>query len=196
MDKHEGGVASNVYETRFSSEDVKLIAGINEVTLQNWLARGYLNLEQQNPGRGKPRQYTAYEVARIRFIKKLVDLAFPLAPAFKITAALKRLWEAAPGGHEAYACEANLASWLFVAPADVWKMQRRTTRFPLDHSAVQAAGYVAIWAVERVGSPNRASIQDAINFFADAAIIVVNMGVLLQQTLLLLEQRLAARIDG
>jgi hypothetical protein len=117
-----------------------------------------------------------------------VDLAFPLAPAFKITAALKRLWEAAPGGHEAYAGESNLASWLFVAPVDVWKMQRRTTRFPLDHSAVQAAGYVAIWAVERVGSPNRASIQDAINFFEDAAIIVVNMGILLQQTLLLLEQ--------
>ncbi len=196
MDNHHSEVVeSNVYEARFSSEEVMAVAGINDSTLQNWLARGQLNLEQQNPGRGKPRQYTVYEVARIRFIKKLVDLAFPLTPAFKITAALKRLWQAVPGGHEAYADEVNLASWLFVAQAEAWDMRRRTVRFPLDHSPVRADGYVAIWAMEHVGSPNR-GMRDAINFFGDAAVIVVNMGTLLKQTLSLLEQHLVARHDG
>lgn len=180
----------SVYKERFSSEEVIVVAGINDSTLQNWLARGQLNLEQQNPGRGKPRQYSVYEVARIRFMKKLVDLALPLAPAFKITAALQRLWEDVPGGHEAYGDEVNLASWLFVAPVDAWDVRRRTVHFPLDHSKVQADGYMAIWAVEVVGSPNRGSIRDAINFFADAAVIVVNMGTLLKQTLSHLEQRL------
>jgi hypothetical protein len=197
MDNHHSEVVEpNVYEARFSSEEVMAVAGINDSTLQNWLARGRLNLKQQNPGRGKPRQYTVYEVARIRFMKKLVDLAFPLTPAFKITAALKRLWEEVPGGHEAYADEASLASWLFVAQADAWDMRRRTLHFPLDHTTVRADGYIAIWAVEHAGSPNLGSMRDAINFFADAAVIVVNMGTLLKQTLSLLEQRLVARHDG
>src|SRR5260370_42192096 len=114
MDNHHSEVVeSNVYEARFSSEEVMAVAGINDSTLQNWLARGQLNLEQQNPGRGKPRRYTVYEVARIRFIKKLVDLAFPLTPAFKITAALKRLWQAGSCGHEEYADESVLAKLLF-----------------------------------------------------------------------------------
>src|SRR5260370_40786268 len=117
---HSEVVESNVYEARCSSEEAMAVAGINDSTLQNWLARGQLNLEQQNPGRGKPRQYTVYEVARIRFIKKLVDLAFPLTPAFKITAALKRLWQAGPGRHERYADEVTLARWLFWGQAESW----------------------------------------------------------------------------
>ena len=194
MDNQEPRVAT-VYEARFNSEDVMAIAGISDMTLQNWLARGRLNLKQQNPGRGKPRQYTVYEVARIRFIKKLVDLAFPLSPAFKITAALERLWEATPGGHETYALEPNLVSWLLVIEAEVWKNRRRAARFPLNHSAVPADGYIAIWAAEIIGSPSGGSIRDAINFFVDSAVIVVNMGVLLHQTVLLLERCLAER-DG
>jgi DNA-binding transcriptional MerR regulator len=194
MDNQQQKVAT-VYEARFNSEEVMAVAGISDMTLQNWLARGRLNLKQQNPGRGKPRQYTVYEVARIRFIKKLVDLAFPLAPAFKITAALERLWEATPGGHEAYAHEPNLASWLLVVEAQVWNTRRRSARFPLSHSAVPADGYFAIWATEIIGSPRGASIRDAVNFFVDSAVIVVNMGVLLHQTVLLLERCLAER-DG
>jgi hypothetical protein len=194
MDNQQPKVAT-VYQARFSSEEVMVVSGISDMTLQNWLARGRLNLKQQNPGRGKPRQYTLYEVARIRFIKKLVDLAFPLAPAFKITAALERLWEATPGGHEGYALEPNLANWLLVVEAEVWNKRRRTARFPLDHSAVQADGYTAIWAAEIIGSPSGGSIRDAIDFFVDSAVIVVNMGVLLHQTVLLLERCLAER-DG
>jgi hypothetical protein len=132
----------------------------------------------------------------MRFMKKLVDLAFPLAPAFKITAELKRLWEKVPGGQEAYGDEVNLASWLFVAQADAWDLRQRTVRFPLHHSRVRADGYIAIWAVEQVGSPNCGSMRDAIHFFADAAVIVVNMGALLKQTVSLLEQRLMARLKG
>jgi hypothetical protein len=182
MDNQEEDLAKSVYGARFNSEDVKVVAGINEATLQNWLARGQLNLEQQNPGRGKARQYTAYEVARIRFVKRLVDLGFPLVPAFKITAALKKLWEATPGGHEAYGRESNLASWLLIAEAGVWTAHRRSSRFPLDHSPVQADDFVAIWAVEMTGSTSHRTIRDAINFFGDAAVVVVNMGVLLEQT--------------
>jgi hypothetical protein len=39
-------------------------------------------------------------------------------------------------------------------------------------------------------------MRDAINFFTDAAVIVVNMGALLKQTPSLLEQRLLASLDG
>jgi hypothetical protein len=60
---------------------------------------------------------------------------------------------------------------------------------------VPADGYIAIWAAEIIGSPSGGSIRDAINFFVDSAVIVVNMGVLLHQTVLLLERCLAER-DG
>lgn len=195
MDNQKPKVARTIYEARFKSEEVMAVAGISNMTLQNWLARGDLNLKQQNPGRGKPRQYTVYEVARICLVKKLVDLAFPLAPAFKITAALKRSWEDTPGGHEAYARERNLASWLLLVEAGAWDTRRRTARFPLHHSAVRADGYVAIWAAEIIGSSQGGSIRDAINFFVDAAVIVMNMAVFLQQTVSLLEDRLVER-DG
>jgi hypothetical protein len=83
-----------------------------------------------------------------------------------------------------------------VVQAKVWDMRPRTVRFPLDHTTVRADGYVAIWAVAHVGSPNPGSMRDAINFFTDAAVIVVNMGALLKQTPSLLEQRLLASLDG
>jgi DNA-binding transcriptional MerR regulator len=193
MDNHPTA-APSCYSAHFSSDDVLEVVGINDATLQNWLARGRLNLERQNPGRGKPRQYTVYEVARIHFIKKLVDLGFPLAPAFKITAALKKLWEAVPGGHEEYAREPNLESWLLVVPAEAWKTHVDTTR-RLSRSVVQAEGYIALWAVEIIGSSRTGGIRDAINHFADTALIIVNMGVLLHQTVSRLEQRLDQR-DG
>jgi hypothetical protein len=194
MDKHNSQVALSASDKLFNSEDVKAVAGINEVTLQNWLARGRLKLAQQNPGRGKPRQYTAYEVARIRFLKRFADLGLPLKPAFKITAALKKLWEATPGGHESYGRERNKVSWVLIAHSELWNRQVAIGRFPLDHSPVETDGYVAIWAAEIVGDAKR-SLREAINFFAGGPLIVVNMGVLLDQTVLFLEQRLKER-DG
>lgn len=185
----------SAHNALFKSEEVIAVTGINQVTLQNWLARGRLKLAQQNPGRGKPRQYTMYEVARVRFLKKFVDLGFPVAPAFKITAALKRLWEDCPGGHELYGREPKLASWLLVAEAEVWNRQRRVAPFPLSHSSGQTDRYVAVWATEIIGSHNGKTIRDAINFFADGGVIVVNMGVLLDETVSRLRQCLAER-DG
>lgn len=172
----------SVHDVRFSTDEVIKVVGINEGTLQNWLARGRLNLTQQNPGRGKPRQYTAYEVARIRFIKKLVDVGFPLAPAFKITAALKKLWDLGPGSHEAYAGEIQLASWILIVAADVWKAREGTAKFPLDYSRIVADEFVAIWAVEILVTPRPARLWDAIKFFDCDAVIVINMGSLLAQT--------------
>lgn len=193
MDNHQ--IPLKVYRANYSSADALSVAGINDVTLQNWLARGHLNLGQQNPGRGKARQFTAYEIARIRFVKKLVDLQFPLAPAFKITAAIKKLWESAPRGHEVYASEPNLRSWLLVVASTEWKTRQRGVRFPLDYSSIPADDYVAIWAVEIIGGSGKHSMQDALQFFEDSPVIVINMALLLQQTLLQLEKLLLERPD-
>jgi hypothetical protein len=194
MDKHTSQVELNVTDKLFNSEDVKAVAGINEVTLQNWLARGRLKLAQQNPGRGKARQYTVYEAARIRFLKRFADLGLPLKPAFKITAALKKLWEATPGGHEGYGREPNTASWILIARSELWSGRMGIGSFPLDHSSVETDGYVAIWAAEIVGDAKR-NLREAINFFDGGPLIVVNMGVLLDQTISLLARRVKER-DG
>jgi DNA-binding transcriptional MerR regulator len=194
MDKQFSQFEFGVSDKLFNSEDVKAVAGINEVTLQNWLARGRLKLDQQNPGRGKSRRYTLYEVARIRFLKRFADLGLPLKPAFKITAALKKLWEATPGGHEGYSRERKSASWVLIARAELWNRQVAIRRFPLHHSPVEADGYVAIWAAEMIGDAKR-SLREAINFFVGGPLIVVNMGVLLDETVSLLKRRLMER-DG
>src|ERR1700677_1199750 len=194
MDKKTSQVALGVLDKLFSSEDVKVVAGINEVTLQNWLARGSLKLAQQNPGRGNPRQYTLYEVARIRFLKRFSDLGLPLKPAFKITAALKKLWEASPGGHEGYGRERNLVSWILIARSELWSGRITIGKFPLDHSPVETDGYVAIWATEIIGHAKR-NLRAAIDFFDGGPLIVVNIGVLFDQTVSLLERRLKEK-DG
>lgn len=189
MDNKLSQVTVGTADRLFNSEDVRVVAGINEVTLQNWLARGSLKLAQQNPGRGNPRQYTLYEVARIRFLKRFADLGLPLKPAFKITAALKKLWEASPGGHEGYGREPNLVSWVLIARSELWSDRITTGKFPLDHSPVETDGYVAIWATEIVGHTKR-NLRAAMDFFDGGPLIVVNMGVLLDQTVSLLECRL------
>ncbi len=192
MDKSHSSFELSVNDRLFNSDDAKVVAGINEVTLQNWLSRGRLKLGQQNPGRGKSRQYTAYEVARIRFLKRFADLGLPLKPAFKITAALKKLWEATPGGHESYGREPNIVSWILIARAELWDRQVAIGPFPLDHSPVKTDGYVAIWAAEIIGNTKR-SIREAINFFGGGPLIVVNMGVLLDETVAHLNRRLMDR---
>jgi len=188
MDNKISQVAVGIADRLFSSEDVKVVAGINEVTLQNWLARGSLKLAHQNPGRGNARQYTLYEVARIRFLKRFADLGLPLKPAFKITAALKKLWEATPGGHEAYGREQTTVSWILIARSELWNGRTTIGRFPLDHSSVETDGYVAIWATEIVKNSKR-NLRAAIDFFDGGPLIIVNMGVLLDQTVSLLDRR-------
>ena len=192
MDKKK--VTRGVPDKLFNSEDVKMVAGINEVTLQNWLARGRLKLAQQNPGSGNPRQYTLYEVARIRFLKRFADLGLPLKPAFKITAALKKLWEASPGGHEGYGREPNVVSWVLIARSELWGDRITIGKFPLDHSFVETDGHVAIWATEIVGDIKR-NLRAAVDFFDGGPLIVVNMGVLLDQTVSLLDRRFKEKDD-
>jgi len=163
---------------KFTSNDVLSVAGIDSATLQNWLTRKEaIKLDSgRNPGRGKAREYSAYEVARIRLMKKLVDARVPLAPAFKITAVLRRLWEAEPGTHEGYADEPGLGSWLLVVPASAWLATWK-------RGVIRADDYIGVWVVDIVGqsgdrglSANLDAIKD------DSAAVVLNLGKFLKET--------------
>jgi len=189
MDNHK--IRPEIYDAAYTSADVMAVARITEVVLQNWLARGDLNLIRQNPGRGKARQYSAYEVAHICFVKKLVDHAFPLTSTFKITAALQQLWERCPGGHEGWAEEPNFRSWLLISQAQAGAKRQTKASFPLAHSKIVVDDFVAIWAIERIGVVTKKTMRDALDSFEDYPVTVINMALLLRQTLLHLQRRLA-----
>jgi len=167
-----------IHSGRFDTKEVARVAGFDVGKLQNWLTRGVIQLKSElNPGRGQSREYTAYEVARIRLMKKLSDVGVPLSTAFKLTAVLKRSWEQVPGGYEAYGSEPHIKSWLLVLPSAEWPSDRKA-------SVVRADDYALVWLVDlqhTTESPQ--GLKATLAALGDAAVVVINMGAFLQETM-------------
>ena len=170
--------ALQIHSERFDTKEVANVAGIDVGKLQNWLTRGVIQLNcEQNPGRGQSREYTPYEVARIRLMKKLADLGIPLVTAFKLTASLRKAWEEVPGGHEAYGSEPQLKSWLLVLPKEAWPAGRRA-------SMVRSDDYAAVWLVDQQQHPDDSKgLRATLAALDDTAVTVINMGAFLKETL-------------
>lgn len=168
----------SIHTLRFDTKEVARVSGVDIGKLQNWLTRGVIQTESElNPGRGQSRAYSAYEVARIRLMKKLADTGVPLSIAFKLTSALKKAWEQVPGGHELYGTEIAIQSWLLVLSAAEWPTGRQA-------SMVQADDYVAVWLVDTKqvpGSPT--GLRATLAALGDAAVVVINLGAFLKETL-------------
>jgi DNA-binding transcriptional MerR regulator len=177
-----------IHLDHFDTREVASIVGVDFGKLQNWLTRGLIQLNTElNPGRGQSREYTAYEVARIRLMKKLADAGVPLSTAFKITGALKRRWEETPGGHESYGSEPHLKSLLLVLSAAEWPVGYKA-------SMVRTDDYVALWLVdERHNTDKPRGLRATLAELRDATVVVINMGAFLQETLSRLAQLLEAR---
>ena len=171
-------LSPNIHSERFDTNEAARVAEIDVGKLQNWLTRGVIRLEcEQNPGRGQSRQYTPYETARIRLIKKLADVGVPLSTAFDLTDAFKKAWKKVPGGHERYASEPGLKSWLLVVPAAAWPAGRRA-------SMVCVGDYVAVWLVDQKQHPDDPrGLRATLATLGDAAVVLINMGVFLQETM-------------
>jgi len=168
----------NSKDTKFTSNQVLKMVGIPPQTLQNWLTLGVVDLESghTHPGRGKVREYGAYEVARILCMKRLADMGVPLKPAFKITAGLLGLWKAAPGTHEGFADEPGLRSWLLVVPAAVWPTTWR-------RGVIRADDYVGVWVVDKGNPGDRFGLSAALDAIKDDnASVVLNLGKFLKET--------------
>ena len=176
--EHSTAVRS-IHAERFDTKEVAKVSGIDVGKLQNWLTRGVIQTESElNPGRGQSRTYSAYEVARIRLMKKLADVGVPLATAFKLTGAIKKAWEQVPGGHELYGSEIELQSWLLVLPAAEWPAGRKA-------SMVRADDYVVVWLVDEKKAPDKPmGLKATLAALADAVVVVINMGAFLKETLL------------
>ena len=168
----------SIHTQRFDTKEVANVSGVDIGKLQNWLTRGVIQTESElNPGRGQSRAYSAYEVARIRLMKKLADTGVPLSTAFKLTSALKKAWEQVPGGHELYGSELAIQSWLLVLPAGEWPTGRKA-------STVQADDYVAVWLVDtKQVSDSPTGLRATLAALGDAAVVAINMGAFLKQTL-------------
>src|SRR5215470_9525212 len=141
--KRESISSPQLHSEGFDTKEVARVTEIDVGKLQNWLTRGAIQLKSElNPGRGQSREYTAYEVARIRLMKKLSDVGVPLSTAFKLTAALKKSWEQVPGGHEAYGSKPHVKSWLLVLPSAEWPSGRKA-------SIVRNDDYALVWLVDQ-----------------------------------------------
>jgi hypothetical protein len=168
----------SIHTERFDTKEVAKVSGIDIGKLQNWLTRGVIQTESElNPGRGQSRAYSAYEVARIRLMKKLADAGVPLSTAFKLTGALKKAWERVPGGHELYGSEPELQSWLLVLPTAEWPAGRKA-------SMVRADDYVVVWLVDEKKAPDKPmGLRATLAALADAVVVAINMGAFLKETL-------------
>lgn len=177
-----------IHSELFDTRDVAAITGLDFGKLQNWLTRGLIQLNAElNPGRGQSRQYTAYEIARIRLMKKLADAGIPLSTAFKITEALKRLWLKTPGGHESYGSEPLLKSLLLVLLAADSPAGYRA-------SMVRCDDYIAVWLVDEQRNADKPrGLRATLAALKDATVVVINMGAFLQETMSRLRQLLEAR---
>jgi len=171
-------VTWSIHTQRFDTKEVARVSGVDIGKLQNWLTRGVIQTESElNPGRGQSRAYSAYEVARIRLMKKLADTGVPLSTAFKLTSALKKAWEQVPGGHELYGSELAIQSWLLVLPAPEWPAGRKASMVPADD-------YIAVWLVDTKKVPDSpAGLRATLAALGDAAVVVINLGAFLRDTL-------------
>jgi MerR HTH family regulatory protein len=165
------------------SADVKAVLGINEGTLQNWLARGReIKLKKQKPGSGTPRHFEAHEVIRIAVIKKLTDVGFPLKPAFEFAGAIAGLFEQYGAGIQDQV-QSGFTHSLLIASKHVF---RETNVVSIPGCSVidsKSSDFSAAWHL----SPpvNAAASHSALNQlqkFGDTA-IVINIGALAVTTL-------------
>jgi MerR-like DNA binding protein len=193
----EAPVTVNVHQVRFDSEDVVDVAGVSAMTLQNWIARGWLVVQQKNPGRGKSREFTAYEVARIRFMKKLVAAAVPVGTAFKITSAFKNLWDAAPGVHELAGDEPTRTDWLLIIPAEEWTAGRRASVLrDQGRSFFAVDEFVAIWKMEFGDVKQVMSVRAFLDLLSGSPVLLLDAGKLLGETIELLKARVQVKLKG
>jgi hypothetical protein len=110
-------------------------------------------------------------------MKKLVEVGVPLSTAFKLTDALKKTWEQVPGGHELYGSEPHLKSWLLILPAEAWPAGRKA-------SMVRADDYAAVWLVDQQQYPDHPrGLKAALAALDDTAVVVINMGAFLKETM-------------
>jgi hypothetical protein len=105
-------------ERKFDSEEAARVLGITAGTLQAWLARGIVRLANANPGRGKVREYTRYEITRMQLMRKLSMCGMELGAAFRWTAKLADLFENADGAYDEWGKDPIGCMWLVVSPAD------------------------------------------------------------------------------
>jgi len=167
-----------IHSRKFSTKDAAVVVGISLGKLQNWLTRGGIQLEgTQNPGRGQSRTYSAYEIARIAWMKKLSECGVPLDTAFKISSAMKEAWTQHVGGHERYAREPELQSWLVVAHTSDWPSDRKG-------SIVQFDAHTAAWIVDELDKPDsETGLVATLLALGAAPAVVVNMGKVLDDTI-------------
>ena len=181
-----------IHFRKFGTKETASVVGISAGKLQNWLTRGAIQLEgEQNPGRGQYRNYTAYEIARIALMKKLSECGVPLETSFKITSAMKGIWERVLGGHELYGgAEPSLQSWLVVALTRDWPQE-------LKRSIVQCDAHTAVWIIDQIDKPDSDTGLGATLLTLGATpAIVVNMGAVLNRTIAELEGLSGARYDS
>lgn len=170
-------------EARFDSTEVAFAVGATQPTLQNWLRPDRAPvLDDQSPGRGKVRKFTAFEVARLCLAKRLIESGVAMSAALKITAALKVNWES--GGHESYgggqvAQKSHGIKW----PVHSLIVVAKTSDWPTKHhgSMFSADGYTGVWLVDGAPKPGR-GLRATLEALGSAAAVIVNMGLVLKET--------------
>jgi DNA-binding transcriptional MerR regulator len=82
----------NLDEKVFENADAVAATGLSATTLQTWATRGILALskEQQNPGVGAKRLYSALDIARIAATKAFIDRGLTNNAAVGIALRLER----------------------------------------------------------------------------------------------------------
>ena len=193
IERSENGSGLRVQDARFSREDLLKVAGVTAKTLQNWIARGVIAVEEASPGRGRAREFTAFEVARIRLAKKLVGANVPVVAAFGISEAFKKLWDAAPGATDS---EPNFADWLIAIPAEEWTSERkRAVMATRDVAELPAYDLVFIWKKTRLDDPKR-GILPVLAAVSDAAPVMLQVSSVLDDAMFQLKSRMRARLAG
>jgi hypothetical protein len=73
-----------LHRPQFSQTEVLWVTRLAAATLQTWVNRGIVDLSERNPGTGKPRQYSALDVCRLRVMRSLTDLGISVSTAQSI----------------------------------------------------------------------------------------------------------------
>jgi DNA-binding transcriptional MerR regulator len=138
-----------VIKQSFDTYEAARAAGIDVGKLQNWLSRGLIVLEgERNPGRGKSREYTDREVARICLMKDLADFGVPLSSAFKLTQAVKKAFAE---GWEYIKPQPRTADeptyWITLSRAQDWKPKKG------EWSVISDGGWVLVLFINNPKSP-------------------------------------------
>src|SRR5579871_6542260 len=77
-------ISGDLDTPRFNNSELMWVTGLSLATVQTWVNRGLIRIQEQNPGHGRRRLYSARNLFSLAIAARLAESKLPISDAFSL----------------------------------------------------------------------------------------------------------------